>query len=89
MALKGTEKVWWGKVFASIGVAFLTLALQLSLNLAASTLLPIGVALYILISDLLSMISAIDRRRGLKIGVFTYFLLWLMTWILLYTYLTA
>lgn len=87
--MKGTEKVWWGKVFASIGVAFLTLALQLSLNLAASTLLPIGVALYILISDLLSMISAIDRRRGLKIGVFTYFLLWLMTWILLYTYLTA
>jgi len=87
--LKGVEKVWWGKVIASIAVALLTIALQLYINLPASTLLPLGVVLYILISDLLSVLLAVDRRRGIKIGVFTYFILWITTWILLYTYLTA
>lgn len=89
MTLKGVEKVWWGKALASIAVALLTITLQLFMNIGASTLLPVGVALYILISDLLSALSAIDRKRGLKIGVFTYFLLWLTTWIFLYTYFTA
>lgn len=87
--MKGVEKVWWGKVFASIAVAFLTLVLQLFLHLGGSTVFFVGVALYLLVSDLLSTLSAVDRRQGLKIGVFTYFILWLTTWILLYTYLTA
>jgi len=87
--LKGAEKVWWGKVLASIVIAILTIILQLNLNIPTSTLLPLGVVIYIIVSDLLSMLSAVDRRRGIRIGIFTYFILWITTWIFLYTYLTA
>ncbi len=87
--MKGAEKVWWGKVFASIVIAILTIILQFNLNIPASTLLPLGVVIYIIVSDLLSVLSAVDRRRGIRIGIFTYFILWITTWIFLYTYLTA
>ena len=87
--MKGAEKVWWGKVLASIVIAILTIILQLNLNIPTSTLLPLGVVIYIIVSDLLSMLSAVDRRRGIRIGIFTYFILWITTWIFLYTYLTA
>ncbi|RLI07745.1 hypothetical protein DRO24_02405 [Candidatus Bathyarchaeota archaeon] len=87
--MKGAEKVWWGKVLASIVIAILTIILQLNLNIPASTLLPLGVVIYIIVSDLLSVLSAVDRRKGIRIGIFTYFILWITTWIFLYTYLTA
>lgn len=87
--MKGAEKVWWGKVLASMAVAILTIILQLNLHIPASTLLPLGVVIYIIVSDLLSVLSAVDRGRGIRIGIFTYFILWITTWIFLYTYLTA
>jgi hypothetical protein len=83
------EKIWWTKVIASIGVAWLTLAFQLYFNLSDIVSLMAGVIIYLLLSDVLSSFMGVERLRSLKIGVGVYFFTWLTAWILLNTYLRA
>lgn len=83
--MKAAEKIWWTKVASAIGVAVLTVALQVFLNVSGLIAFMLGVLLYMGLSDVLASINGVDRTRGLKIGVGAYFFTWMMTWILIYT----
>lgn len=83
--MKAAEKIWWMKVASAIGVAVLTVALQVFLNVSGLIAFMLGVLLYMGLSDVLASINGVDRTRGLKIGVGAYFFTWMMTWILMYT----
>lgn len=84
--MKASERIWWIKLMAALGVAFLTLAVQLYFK-SGTVAFMLGVILYMGISDLLSSINKVDRVRSLKIGVGVYFFTWIVTWITVYTYI--
>lgn len=79
------EKIWWAKIGASIALALLVSALQVFLGVSGMTLFTMGIVVYLALSDVLSKMMSVDRVRGLKIGVGSYFFTWLTAWILLYT----
>ncbi|MCW4035645.1 MAG: hypothetical protein NWE75_00470 [Candidatus Bathyarchaeota archaeon] len=84
--MKPTERIWWTKIAAAVGVALLTVALQTFLNVSGLLAFMLGVLLYMGLSDVLANINGVDRTRGLKIGVGAYFFTWMMVWILMYTF---
>lgn len=79
------EKIWWTKVFISIGVAGFTSVTQVFFDVRGVTLFMLGVMLYLVLSDVMSRVMSVDKFRGLKIGVGAYFFTWLTSWIFLYT----
>ncbi len=87
--MNASEKVWWTKLIVSLAVAGLTVATQKYFNLSGTTAFMLGVIIYLILSDVLSHLMGVDRFRCLRIGVGAYFFTWLMTWTLLFTYLTA
>ena len=84
--MKASEKVYWTKFAAAIGMAVLTLAGQVFFNVEGSILFMLGALLYMGLSDLLSNMNGIERTRGIKIGIGIYFFAWMVVWILLYTF---
>ncbi|MFB0558492.1 MAG: hypothetical protein ACETVY_05170 [Candidatus Bathyarchaeia archaeon] len=83
--MKAAERIWWTKVASAVGVAILTVALQVFLEVSGLITFMLGVLLYMGLSDVLASINGVDRGRGLKIGMGAYFFTWMMTWILMYT----
>ena len=49
--MKNSEKIWWIKVMASVGVALVTLAFQIYMGFTGDTAFMVGVMLYIIISE--------------------------------------
>lgn len=84
--MKASEKVYWTKFAAAIGMAVLTLAGQVFFNVEGLILFMLGALLYMGLSDLLSNMNGIERTRGIKIGIGIYFFAWMVVWILLYTF---
>lgn len=83
--MKASEKVYWTKFAAAIGMAVLTLAAQVFFDVEGSILFMLGALVYIGLSDLLSNMNGMERGRGVKIGIGIYFFTWMAVWILLYT----
>lgn len=83
--MKESDKVYWTKFAAAIGMAVLTLTVQSLFDVEGSILFMLGALVYIGLSDLLSNINGIERSRGVKIGIGIYFFTWMAVWILLYT----
>jgi hypothetical protein len=83
--MKASEKIWWTKLAAAVGVALITLVLQVFFNLMGTTSFMLGVILYLGISDVLSSMNGIERTRGLKIGVGAFLFTWITSWVLFYT----
>ena len=83
--MKSSEKIWWTKLAAAVGVAVVTLVMQVYFDLMGSTAFLLGVLIYMAISDLLSSMNGVDRVRGLKIGVGVFLFTWVTTWVLLFT----
>lgn len=87
--MNASEKVWWTKLIVSLAVAGLTVATQIYFSLSGTTAFMMGVIIYLILSDVLSHLMGVDRFRCLRIGVGVYFFTWIMTWTLLFTYLTT
>lgn len=87
--MKASERIWWIKIAAAVGVAFLSLIVQVYVFRDGSIAFMFGVLLYMGLSDLLARMNEVDRSRGLKIGVGAYFFTWIVTWVTLYTILLA
>jgi hypothetical protein len=85
--MKASEKIWWTKFAAAIGVAIITLVLHYYLNLMGQTAFMVGAILYLGLSDLLSSMNKIDRLRGLRIGIGVFFFTWITCWVLFFTIL--
>ena len=85
--MKASERIWWIKIAAAIGVAFLSLILQVYVFKDGSITFMLGALLYMGLSDILARMSGVDRSKGLKIGVGAYFFTWIVTWVTLYTIL--
>ncbi len=83
--MKGSEKIWWIKVAAAVGVAIVTMVLQVSFSLRGETTFMLGVIIYLGLSDVLSNMNGIERTRGLKIGVGAFFFTWITSWVLFFT----
>ena len=83
--MKASEKIWWTKLAAAVGVAIITLVLQVFFNLAGQTTFMLGVIIYLGLSDLLSSMNGVERSRGLKIGVGAFFFTWITAWVLFFT----
>ncbi len=83
--MKASEKIWWTKLAAAVGVAIITLVLQVFFNLAGQTTFMLGVIIYLGLSDLLSSMNGVERTRGLKIGVGAFFFTWITAWVLFFT----
>ena len=79
--MKASEKIWWTKLAAAVGVAIITLVLQVFFNLAGQTTFMLGVIIYLGLSDLLSSMNGVERGRGLKIGVGAFFFTWITAWV--------
>ncbi len=79
--MKASEKIWWTKLAAAVGVAIVTLVLQVFFNLRGTTAFMLGVMIYLGLSDLLSNMNGVERSRGLKIGVGTFFFTWITAWV--------
>jgi hypothetical protein len=79
--MKASEKIWWTKLAAAVGVAIVTLVLQVFFNLRGTTAFMLGVMIYLGLSDLLSSMNGVERTRGLKIGVGAFFFTWITTWV--------
>jgi hypothetical protein len=83
--MKASEKIWWTKLAAAVGVAIVTLVLQVLFNLRGTTAFMLGVMIYLGLSDLLSSMNGVERTRGLKIGVGAFFFTWITAWVFLNT----
>ncbi|MGD2201561.1 MAG: hypothetical protein PVJ38_08020 [Candidatus Bathyarchaeota archaeon] len=83
--MKASEKIWWMKLVAAIGMAVIAVVLQSYFNLIGTTILMLGAIVYLGLSDLLASMNGVERGRGLKIGVGVYFFTFVTTWVLLYT----
>ncbi len=83
--MKAVEKIWWTKLVAALGVAVLTLIVQIYVSSDSYIAFMLGVTLYLILSDVLANINKVDRSRGLKIGVGVYFFTWIVTWVTIYT----
>lgn len=83
--MKASEKIWWTKLAAAVGVAIVTLVLQVLFNLRGTTAFMLGVMIYLGLSDLLSSMNGVERTRGLKIGVGAFFFTWITAWVFFYT----
>jgi len=83
--MKAAEKIWWTKIAAAVGVAIVTLVMQVVFNLMGTTSFMLGVIIYLGLSDLLSSMNGVERTRGLKIGVGAFLFTWITSWVLFYT----
>jgi hypothetical protein len=83
--MEASEKIYWTKLAAAIGMAVLTLVLQVYLNVEGTILFMLGALLYMGLSDLISNMNGVERTRGIKIGIGAFFFTWMVIWILLYT----
>ena len=83
--MDASEKIYWTKLAAAIGMAVLTLVLQVYLNVEGTILFMLGALLYMGLSDLISNMNGVERTRGIKIGIGAFFFTWMVIWILLYT----
>ena len=83
--MKAAEKIWWTKIAAAVGVAIVTMVMQVVFNLMGTTSFMLGVIIYLGLSDLLSSMNGVDRTRGLKIGVGAFLFTWITVWVLFYT----
>ncbi len=83
--MKASEKIWWTKLAAAIGVAIITLVLQVVFNLTGQSTFMLGVVIYLGLSDVLSNMNGVERTRGLKIGVGAFFFTWITSWVFFYT----
>ena len=83
--MKAAEKIWWTKIAAAVGVAIVTLVMQVVFNLMGTTSFMLGVIIYLGLSDLLSNMNGVERTRGLKIGVGAFLFTWITSWVLFYT----
>ena len=70
---------------AAVGVAIVTMVLQVSFSLRGETTFMLGVIIYLGLSDVLSNMNSIERTRGLKIGVGAFFFTWITSWVLFFT----
>ncbi len=87
--MKQSEKIYWLKVAASIGVAVLCVVLQIYVRMEGSLVFAFGVPIYMVISDLLATFMKVQRGHAFKIGIGAYIFTWLMAWTLLYTILKS
>jgi hypothetical protein len=83
--MKASEKIWWTKLAAAVGVALVTLVLQVIFNLRGTTAFMLGVIIYLGLSDVLSSMNGVERTRGLKIGMGAFLFTWITSWVLFYT----
>ena len=83
--MKISEKVWWTKIAAAVGVAIVSVVLQVFFNLRGETTFMLGTVIYLGLSDVLSNMNGVERSRGLKIGIGAYLFTWITSWVLLYT----
>jgi len=83
--MKAAEKIWWTKIAAAVGVAIVTMVMQVVFNLMGTTSFMLGVIIYLGLSDLLSSMNGVERTRGLKIGVGAFLFTWITSWVLFYT----
>ena len=83
--MKASEKIWWTKLAAAVGVALITLVLQVFFDLRGTTAFMLGVIIYLGLSDALSSKNGIERARGLKIGVGAFFFTWITAWVFFFT----
>ncbi len=83
--MKASEKIWWTKLAAAVGVAIITLVLQVVFNLAGTSTFMLGIVIYLGLSDVLSNMNGVERTRGLKIGVGAFFFTWITSWVFFYT----
>lgn len=83
--MKASEKIWWTKLAAAVGVAIVTLVLQVFFNLQGTTAFMLGVMIYLGLSDVLSNMNGVERTRGLKIGVGAFFFTWITSWVFFFT----
>ena len=83
--MKVSEKVWWTKIAAAVGVAIVSVVLQVIFNLRGETTFMLGTVIYLGLSDVLSNMNGVERTRGLKIGVGAYVFTWITSWVLFYT----
>lgn len=83
--MKASEKIWWTKLAAAVGVAIVTLVLQVFFNLSGTTAFMLGVMIYLGLSDVLSSMNGVERTRGLKIGVGAFFFTWITSWVFFFT----
>ena len=83
--MEASEKIYWTKLASAIGIAFLTLVLQVYFNVEGTILFMLGALLYMGLSDLISNMNGVERTRGIKIGIGAFFFTWMVIWILLYT----
>ena len=70
---------------AAVGVAIVTMVLQVSFSLRGETTFMLGLIIYLGLSDVLSNMNGIERTRGLKIGVGAFFFTWITSWVLFFT----
>ena len=83
--MRASEKIWWIKVAAAVGVGIVTMVLQVSFSLRGETTFMLGLIIYLGLSDVLSNMNGIERTRGLKIGVGAFFFTWITSWVLFFT----
>ena len=83
--MKASEKIWWTKLAAAVGVAIITLVLQVVFKLAGQSTFMIGVIIYLGLSDVLANMNGVERTRGLKIGGGAFFFTWITSWVFFYT----
>jgi len=85
--MKATDKMYWTKVLmATIIGAVFSLA-QLAVPLSGIAFLTIGIAAYVLLSDLLGRLFGVEKGQALKIGIGAYIITWLTAWIVIFTLL--
>ncbi len=83
--MKASEKIWWTKLASAVGVAIITLVLQVVFKLQGTSTFMLGVIIYLGLSDVLSSMNGVERTRGLKIGVGVFFFTWITAWVFFFT----
>jgi hypothetical protein len=83
--VKPSEQVYWLKTVGAVLTGGVCMYLEAFIGLEEGLTVLVGIAIYIALSEVLAILTKVDRNRTLRIGIGAFLFLWILVWTLLNT----
>jgi hypothetical protein len=83
--VKPSEQVYWIKVVGAVLAGGVCMYLKSIVGLEEGLTVLIGVAIYIGLSEVLAVLTKVDRNRTIRIGIGAFLFIWIFVWTILNT----
>jgi hypothetical protein len=83
--VKPSEQVYWIKAAGAVLAGGICMYLRSIAGLQEGLTILVGIAIYIALSEVLAVLTEVDRNRTIRIGVGAYLFIWIFVWTILNT----